>query len=108
MVAVLFVYLLALLTGLFNCWHCVGGFAVACAFAFRGRVSRTSFWVMGAAYGMLSGFLLLGAADENIGAAMRPLGYPIPANVATWVVPAVGLIAAAVIRRLDRPTGHGQ
>jgi hypothetical protein len=102
LLAYLFVYLLALLTGLINCWHCVGGLVVAAAFACSGRVTRTSFWVMRAGYGLLSGFLLLELANAGIGPAVRPLAWPIAGDVATWVVPAVGLFPAVGIRWLER------
>lgn len=102
MLGVLFVYLLALLAGILNCWHCIGGFVAACAFACRGRISRTAWCVMGPGYGLLSALLLLDAANASIGPRVQPLGWPIPVNVATWIVPAAGVLLAAGVWWSDR------
>ena len=102
MLGVLFVYLLAVFSAIFNCWHVVGGFLAACAFACSGPVSRTSLRVMGVGYGLLSGLLLLDAANGGIGPAVQPLAWPVPRPVAAWVVPAVGVLAGAAIRWLER------
>ena len=91
----LFAYLLAALCGIMNCWHVGGGFLAACVYAWRGKANRAGFWVMGAGYGLLSGVLLLDAANGGIGPKMQPLYFPIPATVAVWVVPAVGAVMTA-------------
>jgi hypothetical protein len=95
MIVRFFMYVIAALCGVMNCWHAVGGFVAACAYAWRGKASRTGFWVMGAGYGLLSGFLLLDAANGGIGPKMQPLYFPIPATVALWVVPAIGAVMTA-------------
>lgn len=91
----LFMYLIAALTGVMNCWHVVGGFVAACVYAWRGKPNRAGFWVMGAGYGLLSGVLLLDSANGGIGPKMQPLYFPIPATVAVWVVPVIGAVMTA-------------
>jgi hypothetical protein len=101
MLGCLLMYLVAAVCAVMNCWHAVGGLVVACLYAWRGKVSRTGFWVMGAGYGLLSGLLLLDVTNEGLGPASLGLQFPIPRMVAVWVVPAVGALGALATRFVE-------
>jgi hypothetical protein len=102
MVARLFMYFVAALCGVMNCWHVVGGFVVASVFAWRSKATRAGFWAVGAGYGLLSGLLLLEAANAGMGPRADTLDFPIPRTVAVWVVPAVGAVIAAATQWAER------
>jgi hypothetical protein len=93
----------ALLAGVVNCQYALGGVAVAIGFACKTRkITRVGFWAMGAFYGLLSGLVLMDAANAMNGPKVRPLDFPIPRMVGVVVVPAIGIVLAAVVEMYQR------
>ena len=103
MIGRVFVLILALIAGVVNCQYALGGLAVCIAFAWTTKkISRAGFWLMGAFYGLLSGVILLDAANAMNGPKVQPLEFPIPRMVGAFVVPVVGLILAGCLRCIKR------